>query len=205
MISLGAVAAAVGLWLGDRFRSRALVLGGAVLATAVLLAGPAAYTFSTVSKSYSGSIIFAGPSSTGSTSGSGLGSGSAGDANASLVSYLEKNQGSAKYLVAAFGSQSSASIIIASGKPVITIGGFMGSDPAPTLAQFQKMVADGEVKYVLISGNGGGGFGGGGPGGGPGGGSSSISSWVTTNGSAVSSSAIGNSTNGTLYDVSGAA
>jgi 4-amino-4-deoxy-L-arabinose transferase-like glycosyltransferase len=109
-----------------------------------------------------------------------------------LVSYLEAHRGNAEYLVAAFGSQSSAPIIIASGEPVITIGGFNGADPAPTLAQFEALVAAGKVRYVLVSG--GGGFGG------PGGGSSAITTWVTAHGTAVTYGAT--SSAGTLYLVS---
>ena len=77
-----------------------------------------------------------------------------------MIAYLEANQGSAKYLVAATGSQTTAPIIIATGKPVVTIGGFNGGDNAPTVAQLAAMVAAGELKYVLLGG------GGGGPGGG---------------------------------------
>ena len=57
----------------------------------------------------------------------------------------------------------------------MAIGGFMGSDPSPTLAQFQGYVANGEVRYFTAAGRGGmrgggpGGFPGGGPGGRPGG------------------------------------
>ena len=40
--------------------------------------------------------------------------------------------------------------------PVMAIGGFNGSDPSPTLAQFQQYVADGRIHYFI----GGGGFGG---------------------------------------------
>jgi hypothetical protein len=58
----------------------------------------------------------------------------------------------------------------------VTIGGFNGGDNAPTLAQLEAMVAKHELKYVLVSGNGGG----------PGRGSSDITSWVTSNGKAVS-------------------
>jgi hypothetical protein len=38
----------------------------------------------------------------------------------------------------------------------MAIGGFNGSDPAPTLAQFQQDVAEGKIHYFI----GGGGFGG---------------------------------------------
>ncbi len=148
-----------------------------------------------------GSLVSAGPS-TGDTGNGPGGGGFGGDttSDTALVAYLEAHQGTATYLVAGTGSQTTASIIIASGKPVITIGGFNGSDPSPTLAQFEHLVATGQVRYVLVTGAGG--FGGGaGPGGaGPGGGTgSSIDSWVESHGTAVSSSAIGGSTAGTLY------
>jgi 4-amino-4-deoxy-L-arabinose transferase-like glycosyltransferase len=74
-----------------------------------------------------------------------------------LVSYLEEHQGSATYLVAVDGSQSAAPFILQTGKAVIAMGGFTGSDPAPTLSQFKHLVATGKVHYVYISGNGGGG------------------------------------------------
>ena len=35
------------------------------------------------------------------------------------------------------------------GDPVMAIGGFSGSDPAPTLAQFQQLVASHEVHYFV--------------------------------------------------------
>ncbi len=124
-------------------------------------------------------------------------------ADTALIAYLEANRGSATYLVATFGSMSSASIIIATGQPVMTIGGFNGSDPAPTLAQFQRLVAEGEVRYVLVSGAGGG-FGGGGPGGGSAT-SQAISQWVTSHGKKVPATGYGSTaTSGTLYDISGA-
>ena len=53
----------------------------------------------------------------------------------------------------------------ATGDPVMAIGGFNGSDPSPTLAQFKEYVAQGKIHYFV----GGGGFGGGGFGGGGGG------------------------------------
>ena len=64
----------------------------------------------------------------------------------------------------------------------MAIGGFNGSDPAPTLAQFQQYVRNGKVHYFIANGRGGRGFGGGGGFGGPGGNTSStISTWVSQN------------------------
>ncbi|GFJ78242.1 hypothetical protein Phou_024220 [Phytohabitans houttuyneae] len=34
----------------------------------------------------------------------------------------------------------------------MAIGGFNGSDPSPTLAQFQRYVADGKIHYFIGSG-----------------------------------------------------
>jgi 4-amino-4-deoxy-L-arabinose transferase-like glycosyltransferase len=87
-----------------------------------------------------------------------------------LVAALEKT--TTRWAAATDGSQSAASLELASGgKAVMAIGGFTGSDPAPTLAQFKAYVAAGDITYYIA----GGGMGGG-PGGG--GGASRITSWV---------------------------
>ena len=60
------------------------------------------------------------------------------------------------------------------------IGGFTGSDPSPTLAQFQAYVAAGEISYFIAGVGGGGGFGGVARGGSTGAGSE-IQAWVEAN------------------------
>jgi 4-amino-4-deoxy-L-arabinose transferase-like glycosyltransferase len=128
-------------------------------------------------------------STTARSGGGGMGGG--GSLSADVITYLEAHQGSAKYLLAASGSQTTAPIIISTGKAVVTIGGFGGSDPAPTVAQLAKMVANGELKYVLL---------GSGNGGGPGGSSSQdLTTWVKAHGKAVTAVT---TTSGTLYAVS---
>jgi 4-amino-4-deoxy-L-arabinose transferase-like glycosyltransferase len=159
-----------------------------------LLAGPTAYALRTVRHPSNGPLAAAGPTSRA----GGPGGFGATTTDTALDNYLVAHKGNATYIVAAFGSQSSAPIIIATGQPVITIGGFNGGDPAPTLAQFQQLVAQGKVRYVLVRGGGFGGPGGGGFGG-PGGGNSAISQWVTAHGTQVN---YGGSS--TLYDVSAA-
>ena len=44
--------------------------------------------------------------------------------------------------MAATGSQTTAPIIIETGKAVVTIGGFSGRDNSPTVAQLEQMVAE---------------------------------------------------------------
>ncbi|MEV7530916.1 ArnT family glycosyltransferase [Streptomyces hydrogenans] len=88
------------------------------------------------------------------------------------------------WAAAAVGAQNAASYQLATEKPVMAIGGFNGSDPSPTLAQFKEYVAEGKIHYFIGSGGGGTGGGMGGPGGGAGS-SSEISTWVQENFTAV--------------------
>ena len=105
-----------------------------------------------------------------------------------VVSALSVNASAYRWVAAAIGSQNAAGLQLATGLPVMAIGGFNGSDPSPTLAQFQSYVAAGQVHYFVASS---------GRGGGPGGaaGGSAITSWVQQNFAAVD---IGGST---FYDL----
>ncbi|MFE0099135.1 ArnT family glycosyltransferase [Streptomyces sp. NPDC059009] len=237
----GGLAGALALAFVGRM-SRQLAVGAVVLGTAASLAGPTAYTLSTLDSAHTGSIVTAGPSGagmgfpggggkggpgggkgapgggtggpgggmkggtqmrppgqqgaaqpggapgggptgpTGPTGesggrGGGAGGGMGGLLNGAQVSakakkLLAANAGDYTWAAATIGSQNSASYQLATGKPVMAIGGFNGSDPAPTLAQFKKYVADGTIHYFI-----------GGQSGGPGGNSgtaSKITSWVTS-------------------------
>ena len=46
-------------------------------------------------------------------------------------------------------SNGAAPLQLASGDSVMAIGGFNGTDPAPTLAQFERYVADHEIHYFV--------------------------------------------------------
>ena len=136
----------------------------------------------------------------GQTGGRGGGAGGLLDASTpstEVVAALSQNADRFTWVAAAIGSQNAAGLQLGTQLPVMAIGGFNGSDPSPTLAQFQQYVAAGKIHYFLP----GGGFGGaglGGLGGGPGGGSghgSEISQWVAAN---FTSESIGGST---FYDL----
>jgi len=92
--------------------------------------------------------------------------------NAKVKAKLEKNADDYTWVAAAIGSQNAASYQLATQDPVMAIGGFNGSDPSPTLAQFKEYVQQGKIHYFLSSGTG--------MGGGPGGGSNGTSSKITT-------------------------
>lgn len=76
------------------------------------------------------------------------------------------------WVAATIGANAAAGYQLATEKPVMPIGGFNGTDPSPTLAQFQDYVRDGRIHYFLAeSGGGFGGFGGSGT-------AAEIRSWV---------------------------
>ncbi|SHI22348.1 ArnT family glycosyltransferase [Streptomyces sp. 3214.6] len=119
----------------------------------------------------------------GAPGGAGMGgAGMGGGADSGLVSYLEKHQDGAKWLIAVSNSQSAGQLILSTGKPVISMFGFTGSDNAMTLAKLKELVKKGELHYIQL-----------GSGGGPGGGNNSllseITTWVQKNGTAVKKSA----------------
>ena len=93
-----------------------------------------------------------------------------------------------RWAAATNGSMQAAPLQLASGRPVMAIGGFTGSDPSPTLAEFQAYVKAGAVRYYIGGGMGGRGFGGRG-------GGQSISQWVADNYTATT---VGGST---VYDL----
>jgi hypothetical protein len=95
-----------------------------------------------------------------------------------VVSALSADAERYTWVAATIGSQNAAGLQLGTQLPVMAIGGFNGSDPSPTLAEFQADVQDGKIHYFLA----GGGFGG------QNGGSNAaaqISAWVQQNFAAV--------------------
>jgi len=160
------------------------------------------------------------PGGAGEAPGAGGGFGGQASVSAALAKLLEAGASGYRWAGATVGSTSAASIELGSnGVPVMAIGGFSGSDPAPSLAEFKSLVSRHQIHY-FVSGGGGGGFaglpgepgasgspgaaadaGGGAPGGfaAPGGGSSDgsqITSWVQAH---FKSETVGGTT---VYDLS---
>lgn len=69
-----------------------------------------------------------------------------------LTALLLKNADDYTWVAAATGSQTAASFQLATQKSVMPIGGFNGSDPSPTLKQFQRLVAAHKIHYYIGSG-----------------------------------------------------
>ncbi len=66
-----------------------------------------------------------------------------------VLALLTTNASDFTWVAATTGSQNAASYQLASGQAVMAIGGFNGSDPSPTLAQFQADVAAGKIHYYI--------------------------------------------------------
>lgn len=71
------------------------------------------------------------------------------DVNESLIAYLEANTTEDQYLVAVPNANTSAPLILATGRKVLPMGGFTGGDPVITVDSLQAMVESGEIRYIL--------------------------------------------------------
>ncbi|MCF8588543.1 glycosyltransferase family 39 protein [Gordonia sp. HY366] len=74
-----------------------------------------------------------------------------------LTALLREDADDYTWIAAAIGSNEASGYQIATGYSVMPIGGFNGTDPSPTLAEFKQLVVDGKIHYFI--GGGGGGFG----------------------------------------------
>ncbi|WP_309059900.1 glycosyltransferase family 39 protein [Streptomyces sp.] len=242
-VLVGGLVAALGTVFAGRV-GRPLASAAAGLGLVASLAGPAAYTFSTLQEGHTGSIVTAGPAGAG-MGGTGRPAGGPGEGRnqqglpgrtppgagadgtggfpgggptgrngqdgrapqdgtgnsaetvppggradggdggggmggllggASVGSeakeLLEADAEDYTWAAAAIGAQNAASYQLATGEPVMAIGGFNGTDPSPTLARFRRYVAEGRIHYFVA---------GGGTGGGDSGGSAQIAAWVAEN------------------------
>ncbi|NUP02235.1 MAG: glycosyl transferase [Nonomuraea sp.] len=160
------------------FRRTALV---GVVAVAACLAGPAAYALDTAATPHTGAIPTAGPATGGGfgrppgggfrrrdggqaafrPGNGGMGRGgmggmggllNAGTPSAELTALLKN--GTSTWAAATVGSNNAAGYQLATGLPVMAVGGFNGTDPAPTLERFQRYVAEKKIHYFVGTGMG---------------------------------------------------
>lgn len=76
-----------------------------------------------------------------------------------LAQYLLQNAKAYKWIAATVGSNEAAGYQLATDKSVMSLGGFNGTDPSPTLRQFQDWVEAHKIHYFISTGRGLGGFG----------------------------------------------
>jgi 4-amino-4-deoxy-L-arabinose transferase-like glycosyltransferase len=172
LVLLAGIAAAALVVVADRLPRQA-TRTVAVLAMVASLAGTGAYTLATAATPHSGAIPSAGPSTTGFRAGGtprgsgggaggrprgGMGGGIASLLTTStpgpaLVSLLQNGSGAYTWAAATVGSNPAAGYQLASGVPVMAVGGFNATDPSPTLAQFQQYVQHKQIHYFLGTGS----------------------------------------------------
>ncbi|TQS44207.1 glycosyltransferase family 39 protein [Cryptosporangium phraense] len=95
----------------------------------------------------------AGSTSPGSGTSANAGNPGGGATSAELTALLKKS--TATWAAAVGTSQSAASLELSTGKAVMSIGGWSGSDESTTLAQFQALVKAGRIGYFIAGGQGG--------------------------------------------------
>jgi 4-amino-4-deoxy-L-arabinose transferase-like glycosyltransferase len=69
--------------------------------------------------------------------------------SAALTALLQRDAAAYTWTAATIGSNGAAGYQLASGEPVMALGGFNGTDPFPTLAGFQQLVAEGRIHYFV--------------------------------------------------------
>lgn len=116
-----------------------------------------------------------------------LGGGGISGVSSELITLLQNGAKGYTWAAAAVTANGAAPLQIASGESIMAIGGFNGTDPAPSLAEFKELVAQGKIHYFI---GGSGGFGGG-----RNGTSNEIATWVAET---FQSQTVGNTT---VYDL----
>ncbi|SBS74427.1 Glycosyl transferase family 39 [uncultured Mycobacterium sp.] len=147
-VVVAAIACALLLLVVARLPGRVGTAVG-VLAVVAALAGPVAFSLATVAAPHSGAIPSVGPSD-----GRGGPPGGMFDApkpGAELTAELRQDADEFTWAAAAVGSSNAAGYQLATGLPVMAVGGFNGTDPAPTLEQFQAYVAARRIHWFVKS------------------------------------------------------
>jgi 4-amino-4-deoxy-L-arabinose transferase-like glycosyltransferase len=67
-----------------------------------------------------------------------------------LVEFLRANRGGAQFLVATLNAQTASPIILATGEPVMALGGFGGNDQILTPEQLAQAVAQNQVRFFWL-------------------------------------------------------
>ncbi|MFQ5409844.1 MAG: glycosyltransferase family 39 protein, partial [Anaerolineales bacterium] len=156
------IAGVGGLLLGKtvrRFAHRgagdAMALSGLGLCVAAVVAAPLTWSAITAAGVYENmSLPSAGPPTADEVAGDGQVGGpprNHPDSRDDLIAYLTPRTTDTEYLVATLSARDAAPLILATGRPVLTFGGFSGGDPIFTAADVAAMVETGALRYVYVS------------------------------------------------------
>nr|WP_315971318.1 glycosyltransferase family 39 protein [Paenibacillus sp. N3.4] len=169
-IGVGAAGAVATLILVIAAKKQKLAHMAAILGILALLAAPLYWAATPLLYGGNSMLPEAGPNLKQSPGGGFSRMGGSSEVNSQLLDYVTKNNTGETYLFGVSRATEASSYIIQTGKAVMAMGGFSGSDPILTVDKLKQMVANKEIKFFLISS---GGFGGGG-----GGTSSEVTTWI---------------------------
>lgn len=132
--------------------SASRLLSAAALATMLII--PGWWSYQTVLATDANTKL---PSAyDGSSSGSSRRQGNTGSTSSidpTLLSFLQTHTQDTQYLVAVSSAQSSGSkLVLETGRPVLFMGGYSGSDPVADADDLAALVAEGKLRYILSSG-----------------------------------------------------
>ncbi|MFN3008697.1 glycosyltransferase family 39 protein [Mycolicibacterium wolinskyi] len=145
-VAVGGVGAAVPLLLAARLGDGVQRVVAA-MAVVVCLAAPAAYSVATAASPHSGAIPSVGPSR-----GGGFGGlFAAPEPGKMLTATLAADAEDYTWVAAVVGSSNAAGYQLATDAPVMAVGGFNGTDPAPTLDEFKSYVESHQIHYFIRS------------------------------------------------------
>jgi hypothetical protein len=149
-VAVGGVGATVLLLVSGKLAPWA-ARGAAGVAIVACAAAPTAYTMATAATPQHGSIPTVGPPRTGTSGGMFMTGGllDSPQPGPAVSAMLADRADEYTWAAAIIGSNNAAGYQLASGAPVLAIGGFNGTDPSPTLAQFTDDVAAGRIHYFI--------------------------------------------------------
>jgi 4-amino-4-deoxy-L-arabinose transferase-like glycosyltransferase len=137
-----AVVLSVALWSSTR---RRLAVAALACGVVVAAAGSAAYTFATIGQSHEGGGARVGPAQ---ADGQGHGGWNDDDSDNTQLQALLKGAHT-EWSAAVNGSSAAAGLELSTNTAVMAIGGFSGSDPVPSLSEFQADVANHRIGYYI--------------------------------------------------------
>jgi 4-amino-4-deoxy-L-arabinose transferase-like glycosyltransferase len=73
--------------------------------------------------------------------------------NTELLNLLQDDTQDVKYLLAVPSAMQGSDYVLATGRPVLYLGGFLGTDNIADAARLQQMVENGELRYIYWEGN----------------------------------------------------
>ncbi len=143
---VGALALFVLKFAHRLFNLQSLISGFSLVA---LLIAPAAWSLTPVLSLGDSGLPFAGPELlTRARPPQNANANAIGDAR--LIEYLKANRNGARFLAATLNANTAAPIILATGEPVMALGGFSGRDEILTTEQLAARIAQNDVRLFLL-------------------------------------------------------